>query len=275
MTSNNLLSSHFSLSGKTALICGASQGIGKAIAIEFAKAGAQVISIARSETALISTVDELNKFSFGHTYEVCDLSQLENVELMIQSIRLQLHSGLLKNAPSILINNSAGPKGGPLTEGTTSELAEAFQTHLVTSHRLMQEFLPDMKNKKFGRIINVLSTSVKTPLANLGVSNTIRGSVAQWAKTLANELGPYGITVNNLLPGFTKTERLESLKNAAAHRSNTDTKSIEDQWIATIPARRFAEPQELGLAALFLASPAASYINGINLPVDGGRTPAL
>jgi 3-oxoacyl-[acyl-carrier protein] reductase len=132
-----------------------------------------------------------------------------------------------------------------------------------------------MKKDGYGRIINVISTSVKIPLHGLGVSNTIRGAVASWAKTMANELGEFGITVNNVLPGATQTERLKNIIDAKSTKQNLSTAEVEKEMLAEIPLRRFAKPDEIASAVAFLASPAAAYINGINVPVDGGRTGCL
>jgi len=139
----------------------------------------------------------------------------------------------------------------------------------------VQAVLPGMKRAGYGRIINIISTSVKQPIPGLGVSNTIRGAVANWAKTLAGELGPFGITVNNVLPGATCTARLDALIEGKAKKAGVTVAEIGEQMKAAIPARRFAQPEELACAVAFLASPSAGYINGINLPVDGGRTSCL
>jgi 3-oxoacyl-[acyl-carrier protein] reductase len=129
-----------------------------------------------------------------------------------------------------------------------------------------------MKKEGYGRIVNIISTSVKIPLPNLGVSNTIRGAVASWAKTMANELGQFNITVNNVLPGATKTKRLESIISNNAGKKNVPVDEVEKEMMKEIPMKRFAEPQELANVVAFLASPAASYVNGVSIPVDGGRT---
>lgn len=255
----------YRLDGKTALVCGASQGIGAAIAREFSAAGAAVILLARNEAKL----DEVLKSLEGKNHQIlpCDLSDPVAVAALVDKLRAE--------PISIFINNSAGPKGGGLAEASSSEFPAAFQIHLLAAHQILQAILPGMKKDNFGRVINILSTSVKAPIANLGVSNTVRGAVAQWSKTLASELGPFGITVNNILPGFTRTDRYEQLKALTAKRMGKTEVEVEKLWLSQIPSGRIGEPQELAAAALFLASPAGSYVNGINLPVDGGRTPGL
>lgn len=253
------------LSGKRALVCGASSGLGAAIAQVMAECGAELILLARSQEKL----EKLNQNLGGKhqiiAQDIADLPELKKA----------LFSHLKKSPIHIVINNSGGPKSGPLLEGNPEDFALAFQQHILAAQAIAQQCLPGMKSEKYGRFINVISTSVKTPLANLGVSNTIRGAMASWAKTLANEVGAYGITVNNILPGYTVTDRLMELKKSAAGRMNVAESDIEKQWKASIPLGRFGEPQEFANAAAFLASPLASYISGINLPVDGGRTPAL
>ena len=175
----------------------------------------------------------------------------------------------------ILINNTGGPKGGPIFSAEVNEFTQAFSNHLVCNQILVQNVVPGMKEAGYGRIINIISTSVKQPIDGLGVSNTIRGAVASWSKTLANELGPFGITVNNVLPGFTATDRLEDIIGNAAKRFGGSEEEASKFMKNLVPARRFAEPSEIANAVAFLASEAASYINGINLPVDGGRTKSL
>lgn len=132
-----------------------------------------------------------------------------------------------------------------------------------------------MKDSKYGRIINIISTSVKIPITGLGVSNTVRGAMANWSKTLANEIAMYGITVNNVLPGYTLTGRLEGLINKKSIAREVSANQIENEMLSSIPAARFADPEEVANAVAFLATPAAAYINGINLPVDGGRLGSL
>lgn len=232
----------------------------------FASAGAEVIALGRSEKLLQEVVASLPG---KHQIWAQDLSDHASLNKNVKT-QIERHGDI-----SILVNNTAGPKGGLLVDADVTELTTAFAAHVASAHMLMQALVPGMKRLKYGRILNIISTSVKIPLPNLGVSNTVRGAMANWSKTLATELGPFGITVNNILPGYTATDRLDTLKAAAAERDHKSVAEVESLWLKTIPAGRFASPDETAQAALFLASPQASYINGINLPVDGGRTGSL
>jgi 3-oxoacyl-[acyl-carrier protein] reductase len=260
---------NLNLKNKNALICGSTQGIGKASAIEIALLGANVTLVARNEDALKKTLKELDPTKGQkHSYLVADFSQPEELKKKIEEFAK-------KNTVHILVNNTGGPAGGPVLEAKTEEFIQTFSNHLVCNHILVQALAGGMKKEKYGRIINIISTSVKQPIKGLGVSNTIRAAVASWAKTLAAELGPFGITVNNILPGATNTQRLQTLLDARSKRAGISEKEEAHEWLKEIPAGRFAEASETGAAVAFLASPAASYINGINLPVDGGRTGSL
>lgn len=258
-----------SLKGKNALVCGGSKGIGKATAEELAKLGANITLVARSADILADVVLHLDHSQRQHhDFLVADFSQAPDLKRKIK--------GLLAVKPiHILINNSGGPPAGPLTEATPDAFLKAFHNHLIVSHLLTQLLYPKMIKSGYGRIINIISTSVKTPLEGLGVSNTTRGAMANWSKTMANELGPYGITVNNILPGATNTGRLQEIIGNKAKKGNISEAEVISKMQSSIPMARFAEPHEVAAAVAFLASPAASYINGINLPVDGGRTKSL
>ena len=260
---------NLSLEGRNAIVCGGSQGIGYAIAEELALMGANCILLARNEENLKIAVSQLDSsIRQLHRYYAVDLARESAVKEVVQS--------LASEAPvHILINNSGGPAAGPVTEATEDQFLAAFQQHLITSHVLTKAVLEGMKTERFGRIINIISTSVKIPLKNLGVSNTIRGAVASWAKTMANEVGQYGITVNNVLPGFTRTARLDSLITSIANREKATVIDVEKNMMAEVPAQRFGEAAEVAALAAFLASPAASYINGTSIPVDGGRTGSI
>ena len=256
-----------SLKNKNAIVCGSSQGIGEASAIELAKLGANITLIARNESKLLDVLNHLDK-SQGqvHSFICIDFSNTE---------KLKEEVNLLKGTYHILVNNTGGPAGGPIADANTQSFEDAFRMHLVNNQILVQKVMQGMKKAGFGRIINIISTSVKAPIPGLGVSNTIRAAVASWAKTLSLELGPYGITVNNVLPGFTNTNRLKSLIAKKAEVQGKKVKEIEQAMKLDIPAGRFGNADEIASAVAFLCSPAASYINGINLPVDVGRTTSL
>ncbi len=257
------------LSRKRALVCGSTQGIGRSSAMELALLGADITLMARNEDKLKDVLQGLSiNNNQKHHYLVADFNDQAQLKLIINEY-------VINNQIDILINNTGGPAGGQAIEAQTDEFINAFNMHLICNQILVQAVVAKMKKNNFGRIINIISTSVKTPLKGLGVSNTIRGAVASWAKTLALELGPFGITVNNILPGFTMTGRLESLILAIAERENKSKEEVMNDMISTIPAGRIADSHEVAVAIAFLASPAASYINGINLPVDGGKTPSL
>ncbi len=255
------------LSNKKAFVCGASMGIGRAIAMTLAQAGAELTLLARDEKKLNSVLCELP--GSGHQILVADLDHLDETEKNI-SRHIQKNG-----SHEILILNTGGPKSGPLTEAKENEFSSALSRHLLANVMLTRNFLPGMKEKKYGRIINILSTSVKIPIPNLGVSNTVRAAIANWSKTLAGEVAPFGITVNNILPGFTNTERLDELMEETAVRQKTSFENITEQWKKTIPMGRFANSLEIANGVAFLCSPLASYITGINLPIDGGRTGCL
>ena len=260
---------NISLVGKNALVCGGSKGIGKAIALELALLGANVTLAARDVAALKATLSQLHKSGQqDHDLLVVDLSDLDG-------LKAKLIAAISDRHYHILINNTGGPAGGSILNAEPSAFAAAFGQHILTAQILTQLVVPGMINDNYGRIINVISTSVKEPIDGLGVSNTIRGAMGNWAKTMALELGRHGITVNNLLPGFTETDRLRSLIVSKAKARSVDPSVVEQEMKDSVPMGRFGNPEELGAVAAFLASPAASYINGINIPVDGGRTKSL
>lgn len=257
------------LTGKRAVVCGSTQGIGKASAIELALLGAHVTLVARNEAKLKAVIQEMQVYSGQqHDYIVADFSDPETLRERITAYAAQ-------HTAHILVNNTGGPPAGPALDASVSDFYQAFAGHLVCNHILVQALAPGMKQAGYGRIINIISTSVKMPIRGLGVSNTIRGAVANWSKTLSVELAPFGITVNNVLPGSTLTGRLEGLMASKAEKSGKTIDEIKQDMIAEVPAGRIAGPEEVAAAVAFLASPAAGYINGINVPVDGGRTGSL
>jgi 3-oxoacyl-[acyl-carrier protein] reductase len=257
------------LKNKTAIICGSTQGIGFAAAQELALLGANCVLVARTETALQEAIKQLDTTQHQqHKYLVANFDEPQTVKTVIEKF-------VENNSVHILVNNSGGPNSGAITSATEDEFLNTFNRHLICNHILAKACIPSMKEASYGRIINIISTSVKVPLPNLGVSNTIRGAVASWSKTMANELGQFNITVNNVLPGATATRRLSNIITANSSKKNKSIAEIEEEMIKEIPMKRFAQPNELGNVVAFLASPAASYINGVSIPVDGGRTGAL
>jgi len=260
---------NLSLEGKTAIVCGSTQGIGLACAVELSLLGTSCVLIARNETSLEKAIKKLDTSKKQqHKYLVADFSKPMQLKATIKNFMEQ-------HVVHILINNTGGPPAGPIIDAAEDYFLTAFNQHLICNHILAQAVIPSMRKQGYGRIINIISTSVRTPLSNLGVSNTTRGAVASWAKTMANELGQFNITVNNILPGSITTQRLESLIKTTAAKKNATIEQVEHQMQSEIPVKRFGDPSELAVVAAFLASPAASYVNGVSIPVDGGRTPTI
>jgi len=258
-----------SLVGKNALVCGSTQGIGKAVAIELALLGASVTLVARNEAKLKLVLEELSS-STGqkHNYIVADFNFIDQLkDVVAKYVKDKIYH--------VLINNTGGPPAGLAIDAQPEDFVKAFSSHLLCNQILVQAVVPGMKKSGYGRIINIISTSVKIPIRGLGVSNTIRGAVANWSKTLSVELAPYGITVNNVLPGSTKTSRIDAIIKSTSEKTGKSPDKVREDMIAEIPAGRMAEASEVAAAVAFLASPAAGYINGINVPVDGGRTGSL
>jgi 3-oxoacyl-[acyl-carrier protein] reductase len=258
------------LTGKHALVCGGSQGIGRAAAIELARLGANVTLLARSPEPLEDALFALPKAHADQSHASIAVDMNDHAAL-----RARVEDLAATRPVQILVNNTGGPPSGPAHTASLDDFRIAFNQHLIAAQIVLQAVLPGMRAAGYGRVINVISTSVKEPIKNLGVSNTIRGATASWAKTLAGELGPSGITVNNVLPGYTKTQRLEQILGDRAKAANKDESEIAKAMLASVPAGRFAEASEIGAVIAFLASPAAGYINGINVPVDGGRMQSL
>lgn len=260
---------NLSLQGKTAIVCGSTQGIGLASAIALSKLGATCVLMARNEGSLKEALEQLGRmYNQQHQYLVADFDKPETVKEAIEQF-------VADNPVHVLVNNSGGPAGGPIATAAEADFINTFNRHLICNHILTKAVMGSMKEAGYGRIINIISTSVKIPLANLGVSNTIRGAVASWSKTMANELGQFNITVNNVLPGATNTQRLQSIIQNNATKKSSSVDAVEEEMKKEIPMKRFAEASEIANVVAFLASPAASYINGVNIPVDGGRTGSM
>jgi len=268
---------NLSLVGHHALVCGGSSGIGLACARELALLGSRITLVARNAESLAQALATLSSTYQGkplaHDHFVVDLAQPALVESTLAS---KLNAALVSGAPySILINNTGGPPSGTALDASAADLIACFNAQLITAHALVRMLVPHFTKLRFGRVINITSTSVKQPIPNLAISNIVRPAVAAWGKCLATELGPLGVTVNNVLPGYTDTDRLRSLVKGRASKQGVDEETIKASIIATTPAGRFGEPEEIASVVAFLCSPAAAYVNGVNIPVDGGRLSTL
>ena len=257
------------LTGRHALVCGASEGIGRAAADELAALGATVTVLSRREGVLREVVAGLaGGAARGHDLAVADSDDTHGLRAAVDAV-------VARRPVHILVNNTGGPPGGPLAEAGLDAFEQAFRRHLLANQTLLQAVLPGMRAARWGRVVNVVSTSVREPIPGLGVSNTVRGAVASWAKTLARELGGDGITVNNVLPGFTETGRIEQSVGDRVAKSGDTPEQVRAAMSATVPAGRFARPEETGGVIAFLCSPAAAYVNGVSLAVDGGRMASI
>jgi 3-oxoacyl-[acyl-carrier protein] reductase len=243
------------LAGKHAVVCGASRGIGAATAKMLASAGCRITAISRNPTALVEQLP-----GEGHRGVSLDLENQEKVEEFAQSI----------TEVDILINNSAGPPGGPLIDNSVEDFNSPFARHLFAAHTLTKAFVPLMEAANSGRIVNIISTSVREPIENLGLTNTLRGAMAAWSKSMTREL-PNCITINNVLPGFTDTKRLESLADSISEKTGKTTEEIHSNWLSNVPINRLIDPRETAAAITFLCLPIAGGIRGVSLAVDGGR----
>lgn len=261
------------LTGKRALVCGSSGGIGLACAVELARLGARVTLLARDAAKLAAALEHLRSqagVKGEHDTIHADLSQPQALRGAVE-----VHLAASPGAYHILVNNTGGPPPGPAIDATPEQLLAAFSSQLIAAQLLTQLLLPGMKAATYGRIINITSTSVKQPIPNLGISNIVRPAVAAWAKCLATELGGFGITANNILPGYTSTDRLASLVKGRAAKNNVSEDDVKREIMAATPAGRFGTPEEIASVVAFVASPAAAYLNGVNIPVDGGRLGTL
>lgn len=259
---------NLSLEGRRAVVCGASKGIGRAIAATLAEMGAQLTLIARDGAALAAVAEALPGGGARHAVRAVDFLDSAAVEATFAAIAAE-------GPVHVLINNTGGPAAGTVYDARPEDFVDTFRQHVVAAQIAAQALVPGMKTAGYGRIINIISTSVKEPIPGLGVSNTVRAAMASWAKTLSRELAPDSITVNNVLPGFTSTERLDYLFRLRAEKSGGSVADVERAALAQVPAGRFARPEEIAWVVGFLASPQAAFVNGINVPVDGGRMASL
>ncbi|MFZ9688367.1 MAG: SDR family oxidoreductase [Phycisphaerales bacterium] len=254
----------FRLDGRHALVGGATQGIGRAVALALARSGARVTATGRNDDGLAKVAGELAAIGPGHGTLLVDHADWQAVQRAVDALAA-------RDPVHVVVHNSGGPASGFAIDADPSQFMSALTQHLATGQAIMQACAPGMRAAGYGRLVSITSTSVTTPLRGLGVSNVVRAAVANWVRTLAHELGRFGITANNVMPGFTRTGRLASLFEGKARRAGVTVDEVEREAIATIPAARIAEPEEIAAAVLFLCSPAAGYVNGVNLPVDGGR----
>jgi 3-oxoacyl-[acyl-carrier protein] reductase len=258
------------LTGRHALVCGASQGIGLASAIELAQLGADVTLLARRADVLADLVANMPRRHDAQRFDAIAVDASDTAALRARTDAL-----VAAHPVHVLVNNSGGPPPGTVRGAGEDAFLAAYRAHLLANQALAEAVVPGMIAAGYGRIVNVISTSVKEPIAGIGVSNVTRGAVASWAKTLARELAPHGITVNNVLPGSTHTPRIEQIIAARSKKTGDSVDAVTADMESEVPMGRFADPAEIAAAVAFLASPAASYITGINVPVDGGRTRSL
>lgn len=257
------------LRGRHALVCGGSEGIGRAAAHELALLGADVTLLARREDALRAAADALPRSGAQrHGVLVADVARTDALSAAVEAL-------CATRPAQILVNNTGGPPGGPAHSAAIDAYQDAFNRHVLAGQTLVQALLPGMRVAKWGRIVNVVSTSVYEPIPNLGVSNTIRGAVASWAKTLSRELAADGITVNNVLPGYTLTQRLDQILADRSRATGKTADEVAQAMLGSVPAGRFADAQEPGGVIAFLCSPAAAYVNGQSIAVDGGRMQSI
>ncbi|TAE67935.1 MAG: SDR family oxidoreductase [Bacteroidetes bacterium] len=263
---------NLSLENKNALVGGSTQGIGLAVAQILAEMGAKLTLVARNEDKLKEVITTLaTPYQQNHTYIVADY---EFPEQLADKTKQFITQNKI-DTWDILVNNTGGPAGGSLLDASADMLRNAYTQHLICNQILAQIFVPLMKKKGQGRIVNIISTSVKEPLENLGVSNTTRWAVASWAKTLATELASFNITVNNILPGATQTARIDFILNSKSKKENISVEEAKKEMEKTIPMKRFAEPKEIANGVAFFVSDLASYITGTSLAIDGGRTKSM
>ena len=257
------------LNGKKALVGGSSRGLGFAVAKQLALSGASVTLMSRNEKKLKEIVANLeNETKVKHNYLIVDFNNFDSYKKIISTF-------LSSNPIDILVNNTQGPKPGDVESLSIDDYQNAFDLLFKSVVHTTSVALPYMKKNSWGRVLNMVSISVKEPLSYLALSNTIRGSVVTWAKTLANDVACDNITVNNILTGYFKTERIEELNFEKAKKLNISIDQVFDTMKNQVPMKRIGNPEEFGYLASFLCSDKASYITGINIPIDGGLIKSL
>ena len=260
---------NISLKSKKALVGGSSKGLGNAVAYQLAMSGASVTLVSSNKDRLIKTVDDLrNKTGINHDYIVVDYNSFEDYKKIIKKY-------LDTNPIDILINNTQGPKGGDVMNVSIEDYQKSFDLLFKSVVFTTMLAIENMKKNKWGRIINMASMSVKEPLSYLALSNSIRSAVTTWGKTLSNDLGVYNITVNNILTGYFDTERINQLNFDKAKKLNIDVEEVYNTMKELVPLKRIGDPKEFSYLVTFLASDNAAYINGANIPIDGGLIKSL
>ena len=254
-----------SIKGKNAIVCASSQGLGKSAAVDLAKEGVNIAICSRNKDKINLVKEEIEQTSDVKVVAIeADLSSEKDISALFQEAKKELKT------IDILINNNGGPPPSTFEELTDEDWQKTFNSTMMSAIRLSKLVLPDMKKNKWGRIINISSVSVKTPVNGLFLSNSIRMGVLGWAKALSDEVAPHGITVNSVCPGTTKTERIEQILNAQSESSGKDKSEIEEAMANSIPMLRIGEASDLSALITFLASEKASYMTGLAVQVDGG-----
>jgi len=255
---------NINLKNKKSLVGGSSKGLGYAVAKQLAICGAHVTLVSRNESLLKSNILELKELTgINHNYLVVDYNNNKEYKKIIDNF-------FSKNSVDILINNTQGPPAGDVLSVDEADYENSFNLLFQNTVSTSMAAIKGMKNNNWGRIINMTSISVKEPLSYLALSNTIRSAVTSWGKTLSIESGQHNITVNNILTGFFNTERLNQLNSEKAKKFNIEVGEVFDKMSQMVPLKRIGEPEEFGYLVAFLSSEFANYINGTNIPIDGG-----
>jgi len=260
----------FGLKGKVALVAASSQGLGRAVAEELAAEGASLVLCARDSRTLTETASAIAEKSNAHVLAIpADVTITEDIKRLVEA-------GIERfGRIDILVTNAGGPPAGTFEQLTREQWEQAIRLTLLSAVELTRQVLPGMKERRWGRILNITSIAVKQPIENLLLSNSLRAGLTGFARTLANEVAPYGITVNNVMPGYTRTERLDELAEMMADKQGISASEFRGKWEKEIPMGRLGEPRELAAVIAFLASERASYVTGTSFQVDGGWIKSL
>ncbi|HEU4433705.1 MAG TPA: SDR family oxidoreductase [Pyrinomonadaceae bacterium] len=253
------------LKNRVALVAAASQGLGRAVAEELAAEGASLVLCARNPTTLAETAAAIADSTGAHVLAApADVTDVDQIARLVESANERF------GRIDILVTNAGGPPAGRFDQITREQWEQASRLTLFSAIELARQVLPGMKERRWGRILNITSIAVKQPVENLMLSNSLRAGLTGFARTLANEVAADGVTVNNILPGYTRTERLDELANMMADKLGISASEFRAKWEQEIPMRRLGEPREFAALATFLVSERASYITGASIQVDGG-----